>query len=262
LKFTSASKLVRFSAEKIPIKQYYHFLTHETKSFEVIIEGNWIPIFTFKFVGNGTLILYGLGSSNFWQEDLLAIFKYLKQDYAYFWEKIDLSEKRLEDILNCSRKEHHEKIREAFIHTFSQKKNFKDFLEVHDPALKEDLLHNIQLPIIEDEFKNLSGKLMIKKYRELFRLLQKDYPDLLKRVQKFLYQKIVDKTINEKTFMSLYETDMLPPQAAHLLVFYLDPQNPDNYKKFKENLSKLIEWNKTEHIFEENFLKELAWEHL
>ena len=255
--------MINFGKEgKLPIKKYYHFLTPETKSFEVIIEGNWIPIFTFKFIGKGVLILYGLGSTNFWKEDLLAIFKYLQNDYAYFWEKTDLTEKRLEDILKCSRDERHTQIRDAFIRTFSQKKSFKDLLEVRDSTLKEDLLHSIESTIIQDEFKNLSGKFIIKKYRELYRMLYKDYPDLLKRIQQFLYQKIVDKTINEPTFMKLYEEDMLPPQAAYLLVFYLDPKNPENYKKFKENLSKLIEWNKVEHIFEENFLKELAWEHL
>ncbi|MFX1298893.1 MAG: hypothetical protein ACFFD2_29040, partial [Promethearchaeota archaeon] len=65
--------LINFGKEgKRPIKKYIHFLMEEKKSIEVIIEGNWVPIFAFKFIGKGVVILYGLGSSNFWEEDLLS----------------------------------------------------------------------------------------------------------------------------------------------------------------------------------------------
>jgi len=247
---------------KRPVKMYIHFLIQNKESTEVIIEGNWIPIFAFQFIGKGVVVLYGLSSKNFWKEDLLSVFKYLKQDYAYFWEKSELTEKQLENVLQFTRKEHHKKIREAFIHTFIKKKRFKDFLEIKDLKLREDLIKNIQDSTIEEEYKDLSGKFIAKKYREHYKLLNKDYPELLKKIQKFIFSKIVDKTINKKTFNKLYESDMLPPEAAYLLIFYLDPKDPENYKKFKENLSKLIQWNKKEHIFEETFLKDLAWKHL
>ncbi|NVM56232.1 MAG: hypothetical protein HWN66_21225, partial [Candidatus Helarchaeota archaeon] len=40
---------------KLPIKKYTHFLTQETASMEVIIEGNYIPIFSFQFLGKGAV---------------------------------------------------------------------------------------------------------------------------------------------------------------------------------------------------------------
>ncbi|NVM29010.1 MAG: hypothetical protein HWN65_09200 [Candidatus Helarchaeota archaeon] len=255
--------MINFGKEsKLPIKKYIHFLVQEKESAEVVIEGNYRPIFAFQFVGEGVVILYGLGSKKFWEEDLTLIFKYLKEDYASFWEKSKLSEKELENIVNCSRKENHKKIQDEFINIFIKTKRFNEFLEIKDPDLKETLLQKIQSSTIEDEFKNLSGKFIAKKYRELHRLLNKEYPDLIKNLQKFVYKKVIDMTINEKTFNTLYESDFLPPEAAYLLVFYLDPEDPENYKKFKENLTKLIQWNKTEKIFEEEFLKELAWDHL
>ena len=249
---------------KRPMKKYFHFLTQEKEEMETIIEGNWIPVFAFKLVGKGVVILYGLGSKNFWDEDLLSIFKYLQKDFASFWEKSQLTETQLENALQHAHKKYHSKIRDAFIHVFGTKKRFKEFLEIKDEELKNELLQNLQLNIIEKEFENLSGKFLVKKYRELYRSLNKEYPDLIKKVQHFLYQKIQDQTINEKTFNKLYEDDMLPSQAAHLVIFYLDPKdkNPENYKKFKENLSKLIQWNKQEQIFDEDYLKNLAWEHL
>ncbi len=248
--------------KKLPIKKYMHFLTQEKETLEVIIEGNFIPLFSFQFIEKGVLILYGLGSKNFWQEDLLSILKYLQEEYAYFWEKGELTEKQFDNILNCSRKAVHQKIREEFIRTFVRKKRFNDFIEIKDPRLKEVLLQNIQPGTIEAEFKDLSGKFITKKYRELHKLLHKEYPDVIKKVQRYIYERVIDKTITEKSFSKLYETDLLPPEAAYLLVFYQDPEDPENYKKFKENLSNLIQWNKKEHIFEEEFLKKLAWEHL
>ncbi len=247
---------------KLPLKKYIHFLLQEKESLEVIIEGNFIPIFALQFIGEGAVILYGLGSKLFWQEDLLLIFKYLKEEYDYFWVKSELTERDLENILKCSRKEIHQKIQDDYIHTFIKKKRFNEFLEIKNPTLKEMLIQNIQSNTIEDEFKDLSGKFLAKKYRDLYKLLHKEHPELLKKLQKFIYMKVIDHTLTEKTFNILYESDLLPPEAAYLLVFYLDPKDPENYKKFKNNLSKLIEWNKKEKIFDEKFLKELAWEHL
>ncbi|MFX1293573.1 MAG: hypothetical protein ACFFD2_01755 [Promethearchaeota archaeon] len=247
---------------KLPIKKYFHFLTQEREPMEVIIEGNWIPIFAFKFIGKGVVILYGLGTTNFWKEDLLSIFKYLKQDFTYFWDKSTLSEKQLENVLRTTRKKNHNKIRDEFIRIFVQKKSFNEFLEIKNPSLREELLQNIKTTTIQDEYKDLSGKFIAKKYREHYKLLNKEYPVLIKQIQKFIYTKVVDKTLNEKTFKRLYESDLLPPEAAHLLIFYLETNDPENYKKFKENLSNLIQWNKKEQLFEEDFLKELAWDHL
>ncbi len=255
--------LINYGKEgKRPIKQYFHFLMEDKESSEVVIEGNWIPIFAFKFIGKGLVLLYGLGSQNFWKEDLSALFKYLLQDYAYFWENSELTEKQLENILHFTRKEQHEKIRDEFIRAFVQKKKFPDFLEIRDPALKEDLIQNIQLSTMEKEFKDLSGKYLARKYRELHKLLNKEYPTLINKIQKFIYRKVLDKTITAETFNSLYESDLLQPEAAYLLIVYLDPKDPENYKKFKDNLTKLIQWNKKEEIIEEDFLKNLAWEHL
>jgi len=247
---------------KLPIKKYMHFLTQERELLEVIIEGKFVPIFAIKFIEKGAVLFYGRGTKNFWQEDLVSIYKYIKKDYTYFWEKGDLTEKQLENILNCSREKEHQDIRQQFIQAFIQKKRFRDFIEIKDSSLKEELLENIQQSTIEEEFKDLSGKFIVKKYRELHKLLNKAYPALMKKIQRFIYTNVIDKTINEKSFNLLYETDLLPPEAAYLLVFYLDPEEPENYKKFKENLSNLIQWNKNEKIFDEAFLKNLAWDHL
>jgi len=247
---------------KRPLKNYIHFLTPDKESLEVIIEGNWIPVFTYQFIGKGTVILYGIGSSEFWKENLLSVFRYLMQDYAFFWDNSELSEKVLESVLGCTRKEHHEKVREEFIRAFVRKKKFNQFLEIKNANLKEQLLRNIQESTIEEEFKDYSGKLIEKKYRDLLNLLSKDYPDLIKKIQKFLYKKVMDNTINEKIFNKLYESDLLPPKSAHLVIFYLNTEDPEQYKKYKENLMKLIQWNKEEKIFDETFLKELAWKHL
>ncbi|MHA1130619.1 MAG: hypothetical protein ACTSQI_08920 [Candidatus Helarchaeota archaeon] len=247
---------------KIPVKAYVHFLFENSNSTEVLIEGNFMPIFALQFRGKGAVILYGLGSKKFWEEDLLLLFKYLTGDYAYFWDKTELTEKQLENVLKSTRTENHDKIREEFIKAFVRKKPFRDFIEIKDPSLRDDLLEKIQLATIEEEYRDLSGKFIVKKYREHFKLLKNDFPKLVKKLQKFLYSKIIDNTINEKSFNLLYESDFLPPEAAYLLIFYLDPKDPENYKKYKENLSKLIHWNKTEKIFDEDFLKQLAWEHL
>ncbi|MHA1267278.1 MAG: hypothetical protein ACTSRS_18720 [Candidatus Helarchaeota archaeon] len=247
---------------KLPLKKFVHFLILHRESLEIIIEGNYQPIYAFLFLGKGAIVLYGLGSKHFWQEDLVSIFKYLQRNYTHFWEKSELTEAQLENVLKITRKKEHQKIRKAFIQTFVQKKHFNDFLEIKDPRLKQSLLKRIPERTISEEFKDLSGKFIVKKYRELYRLLHKDYPALIKKIQKFLYSKIMDRTINEKSFHKLYETDLLPPEAAYLLIFYLDPEDPENYKKFKDNLSKLIQWNKKEKIFDENYLKELAWKHL
>ncbi len=247
---------------KIPIKVYVHFLIEDKETLEVITEGNFIPIFALKFIGKGAIVLYGLGSNNFWAEDLLSLFKYLKEDYAYFWDKAELTEKQLENVLEFTRKENHGKIRDAFIQAFNRKKHFSDFIGIKNPSLREELIQNIQLDTIEEEYSDLSGKFIVKKYREHFRVLKNEYPTLIKKLQKFLYSKIMDQTINEKSFNLLYESDFLPPEAAYLLIFYLNPKDPEHYKKYKDNLSKLIQWNKHEAIFEEEYLKKLAWEHL
>lgn len=247
---------------KRPIVKFVHFLTQETENLEILIEGNYKPIFAFLFVGTGAVVLYGLGSKLFWQEDLVSIFKYLKKDYGYFWEKSELTEKQLENVLNCSREEERSKIQDEFVNTFVQKKRFNSFLEIKDSQLKDQLLAKIEDSTIADEFKDLSGKFIVKKYRELHRLLHHAYPSLIKKLQKFLFSKVIDQTINEKTFSSLYESDLLPSEAAYLLIFYLNPEDPDNYKKFKDNLGRLIQWNKKEQFFDEAYLKELAWKHL
>jgi len=247
---------------KRPTKNYIHFLMSEKENVEVIIEGNWIPIFAFKFIGKGTVILYGLGSSAFWKEDILSIFNYLKHDYAIFWDKSELGERELDNILKCTRNEFHEEIQGEFIRAFIRKKKLNQFLEIKEAKLREELLKNIQDSTIEDEFKDYSGKLIEKKYRELHTSLIKEYPDLVKKIQKFIFKKVMDKTINEKIFNKLYESDLLPPKAAHLVIFYLNPDDPEQYKKYKENLMKLIQWNKEESIFDEDFLKDLAWKHL
>ncbi len=255
--------LINYGQEgKQPIKKYIHFLIGDKESVEIVIEGNWIPIFALKFIGQGVLVLYGLGSNNFWQEDLLSIFKYLQKEYAYFWEKSDLTEKQLQNVLRFTREEAHNEIRDAFIEKFAQKKKFNAFLEINDPQLRENLLQKIEISTIQEEYRDLSGKFIVKKYKEHYKLLNKDYPALIKKIQQFIYHKVLDKTINEATFNKLYETDLLPPEAAYLVIFYLDQKNPENYKKFQENLGKLIQWNKKEHLFEENFLKEIAWDHL
>lgn len=255
--------LLNFGKEgKRPLKNYIHFLTSDKTSLEVILEGNWIPIFAYKFIGKGAVILYGIGSSEFWKENLHSIFRYLQQDYEFFWDNSELSEKVLENVLNYARKERHDKIREEFIHAFVRKKKFNQFLEIKNANLKEQLLKNIQESTIEEEFKDYSGKLIEKKYRDLLTLLSKDYPDLIKKIQKFIYKKIMDNTINEKIFNKLYENDLLPPKSAHLVIFYLNIEDPEQYKKYKENLMKLIQWNKEEQIFDEAFLKDLAWKHL
>jgi hypothetical protein len=268
--FCQENLLTHFNAHMInhgkegkrPVKNYIHFLTPEKGTLEVIIEGNWIPIFAFKFIGKGAVVLYGLGSAAFWKEDLQSVFKYLQNDYEFFWDKTELGERELENILKCSRKEIHDKVREEFIRAFARKKRFNQFLEIKNASLREDLLKNIQDSTIEEEFKDFSGKLIEKKYRELYNSLIKEYPDLIKKIQKFLFKKVMDKTINEKVFNKLYESDLLPPKAAHLVIFYLNPEDPEQYKKYKENLMKLIQWNKEESIFDEDFLKELAWKHL
>jgi len=247
---------------KRPVKNYIHFLTSEKETLEVILEGNWIPIFAFKFIGKGAAVLYGLGSSAFWKEDILSIYNYLKHNYAYFWEKSEMGEKEFEDILKYTRKEFHKEIQKEFIRTFIQKKRLNQFLEIKNASLREELLKNIQDSTIEEEFKDFSGKLIEKKYRELYNSLNKEYPELIKKIQKFLYNKIMDNTVNEKLFNKLYESDLLPPKAAHLVIFYLNPNDPEQYAKYKENLMKLIQWNKEENIFDEAFLKELAWKHL
>ncbi|MHA1384988.1 MAG: hypothetical protein ACTSR3_14665, partial [Candidatus Helarchaeota archaeon] len=224
-------------------------------------EGNYLPVFCIFPIGKGSLVLYGLGEDLFWQEDLDALFSYLKKDYDPLFQKIDYNIEFFKLILSNHPDSEH--LKTIFISSLVRNKPISHILSIKDEEFQHEILKLLDFESFENFFQNLNGQKLEKAYLELKDILKNHkINNVLERLDLFFIKKISEKRISYKHLIDIFERNLLPPEAANLVVFFADPTSPQDFRNFRESIKKLIKWNKKIRLFEESDLKNLLWEKL
>ncbi|MFX1449898.1 MAG: hypothetical protein ACFFCM_03580 [Promethearchaeota archaeon] len=257
LLFFNKNKEGKIVEAKRFVDRYVHFLIN--KKGEKIIEGNYIPVFMFLPVEKGTLLMYGLGEEAFWKEDLELIFRYLNEEYEYFFEKIQYNIEFFKFILKNHPKSN--LLKEKFISSLIKNKSIKDILNLRNEEFRIAALKLLDFKHLESNFQNLTGKKLEIEYIKLSDVIKKlNLVDVIKKIELFFIKKISEKKISYKHLIDLFERNLLPPEAADLVVFFADPVSPQDFRNFRESIKKLMKWNESIKIFNEDDLKNLLWE--
>ncbi len=241
------------------VENYVHFLTD--KKGEVIMEGNFVPVFLILPVGEGLLVLYGLGGESFWSEDFKAIFEYLEEEYEPFFKNIDYNIEFFKLILEIHPKP--ELLKEQFISSFLKNKSLNAILSIKDEEFRTNTLKLLEFDNFEDFFQNMTGKKLESEYVKLRDVFKKsNLSEVVNKLELFFIKKISEKRIGYKQLIEIFERNLLPPEAADLVVFFADPVSPQDFRNYRESVKKLMNWNKSIQIFDEDELKNLLWEKL
>ncbi|NVM00913.1 MAG: hypothetical protein HWN67_01135 [Candidatus Helarchaeota archaeon] len=259
LLFFNKNKEGKLIEAKRLVESYVHFLIN--KKGEIIMEGNYLPVFMMLPVEKGSLLLYGLGEESFWKEDLKLIFQYLDNDYEQFFQKIQYNV----EFFKLISKNHPrpEILKEEFISSLIKNKSLNEILNFKDKEFQVNALKLLEFDAFESNFQNLTGKKLENEYIKLMAVLKKlNLYEVIKKLELFFIKKISEKRISYDHLIEIFEQGLLPPEAADLVVFFADPVSPQDFRNYRESIKKLMKWNKSLKIFNEDELKNLLWEKL
>ncbi|MHA1694115.1 MAG: hypothetical protein ACTSXT_16540 [Candidatus Helarchaeota archaeon] len=248
-----------FQSNKKPANRYVHFLTNYKKfdSEEILIEGEFEPVYYIYHEGKGAAIFYGLGVDEFKKEKVSKLIKYLFKDFSFYWKETNYDVELFRMIYNNA--DNKEELLQDYIKNFIRNKTFRDITLVKDEIIKLKLINSIDEHFLRKSFDELTPIQLEKQYKTIFRQMnKKKYRKFINIAQRYLIKRIgIDKYIPLKIFNRLYDADILPEEASSLIIFYLDPKNENEKESYLRNLKELIEWNKYLKIFDDRKLKSM-----
>ncbi|MHA1270167.1 MAG: hypothetical protein ACTSPY_10310 [Candidatus Helarchaeota archaeon] len=248
-----------YKSNKKAVDKYVHFLTYyENFQFEeILIEGEYEPVYYIYTEGKGKVVFYGLDLNEFKKEKIVNLIKYLLNDYSFYWKEINYDS----ELFRAFYQAHGEnkEILQNYIDNFLKTKHFRDVLQVKDEDIKLQLINSIDNEFLKRSFDELNPVQLEKQYKTIFKKLnKKKYRSFISIVQKYLIKRIgIDRNIPKNTFNRLYEADILPEEAASLIIFYIDPKTESEIDAYLKNLNDLIKWNKYIGIFDDEMLRKL-----
>ncbi|MFX0138665.1 MAG: hypothetical protein ACFFDN_33795, partial [Candidatus Hodarchaeota archaeon] len=189
---------------KRSVESYVHFQVD--KKGEKIMEGNDLPVFMFLPIGKGSLLLYGLGEEAFWNEDLELIFRYLNEDYDYFFQKIEYNIEYFKTILKDYPRP--ELLKEKFIQSLVKNRSISEILNFKDEEFRVDTLNLLESENFESYFQNLTGKKLENEYTKLrdeFKKLK--LSNVVKKLELFYNKKISEKRILNIDIIGLFDEE-------------------------------------------------------
>ncbi|MHA1252533.1 MAG: hypothetical protein ACTSRP_21285 [Candidatus Helarchaeota archaeon] len=237
-----------YKSNKKAVEKYVHFLTDFRKfdQEEILMEGEFEPVFYILHEGAGNIVFYGLPVKDFISENIDRLIKYILEDYSFYWREIDFDPNLFKMIYEKSKNKEH--LLQDFIDNFLKFKHFEDIMKIEDENLQLKIINSIDENFLKRSFGKLSAPQLERQYKTIFKQMnKKKYRPFINAARKYLIKRIaIDKNIPLKVFNRLYEADILPEEASSLIVFYIEPKNERELENYLKNLSELIEWNTNE----------------
>ncbi|MHA1232107.1 MAG: hypothetical protein ACTSPQ_15845 [Candidatus Helarchaeota archaeon] len=248
-----------YKSNKKAVEKYVHFLTDFRKfdQEEILMEGEFEPVFYILHEGAGNIVFYGLPVKDFISENIDRLIKYILEDYSFYWREIDFDPNLFKMIYEKSKNKEH--LLQDFIDNFLKFKHFEDIMKIEDENLQLKIINSIDENFLKRSFGKLSAPQLERQYKTIFKQMnKKKYRPFINAARKYLIKRIaIDKNIPLKVFNRLYEADILPEEASSLIVFYIEPKNERELENYLKNLSELIEWNEELNLFDDRKLKKM-----
>ncbi len=248
-----------YKSNKKAVEKYVHFLTDFRKfdQEEILMEGEFEPVFYILHEGAGNIVFYGLPVKDFISENIDRLIKYILEDYSFYWREIDFDSNLFKMIYEKSKNKEH--LLQDFIDNFLKFKHFEDIMKIEDENLQLKIINSIDENFLKRSFGKLSAPQLERQYKTIFKQMnKKKYRPFINAARKYLIKRIaIDKNIPLKVFNRLYEADILPEEASSLIVFYIEPKNERELENYLKNLSELIEWNEELNLFDDRKLKKM-----
>ncbi|MHA1893106.1 MAG: hypothetical protein ACTSX4_01265 [Candidatus Helarchaeota archaeon] len=257
--FYEKTKDGKFIPGKRFVNKYVHFLfPHKV---ETIIEGGYSPVVALKRVQRGNLFLYGMGYNNFWKEDVSKIFKYLLLKYEDLIQKLEKDQDYIIETLNHSSKFKQNLILKIYSREFKKTHSIREILSIKNDFLRQKIANSLTDKEFYEHFKSLSENKIENDYLEFKNIFQENnYNNALYYLNKVMVKFIVKHKISFEKFRVLVENNHLPNEALSLIIYFTKPLSLDDFRNYRENVNKLIHWNRKVKYLSEKKIKEKFYE--
>jgi len=259
LVFFEKSKSDKYLPGKKFVKKYVHFLFPH--NVETLVEGNHLPVIALKRMQKGNLFLYGLGYNNFWKEDIERIFKYLLLKYEDLMEDVEEDQEFVLKLINQASKFKQNLITKIYSRNYKDKYTIDDVLTIKDDYLRQKIANGLTDQDFYDLFNDLNEKKIESYYIEYKNLFEKyNYQNALYFLNKVMVKFIIKGRITFEKFKKLIENEHLPEEALSLIIYFTKPLSPTDFRNYRFNVNKLIQWNKKVKYLSERKIKDKLYD--
>ena len=241
------------------VEKYIHFLfPHKV---ETLIEGAYTPVVALKRVRKGNLFLYGMGYNNFWKEDVTKIFNYLLLRYEELIEDIQENQDYIIDIIDNASKFKQNLISKIYSRNFKKVNSIENILSIENDFLRQKIANSLTDEEFHQHFNELSENKIILDYINFKNAFEKyDYKNAIFQLIKVMVKYIIKGRIPFEKFKELVEDGYLPKEALSLIIYYVKPLSPEDFRNYRTNINNLIKWNRKVKYLSEKKIKDKFFE--